>query len=327
MNNTAVNTNFQVILEKFGNQQLLKLLNQNTGEYVSILPETGGMLHSLELLIGGKLIPVLDCYKTEEELLQTLGNSFKGSNLFPFPNRIDKGAYEFQLKKHQLHVNFPHENNAIHGLVFDKKFQVLESGASENAAWTKLRFCSDGKLKGYPFKFILEVCFELREQNGLTVTTSYTNTDTTNIPVAQGWHPYIQLQSNVDTFKFSFPAIKTFEVNEKMIPTGKTYEYGLFEKPVSINDTFFDSCFEVKNFGKNAEISIFDPALNDGVTIWQETGDCKYNFLQIYTPPSRKTIAIEPMTSIPDTLNNNIGLCSLAPQQSISVSWGLKKLN
>lgn len=326
MNNTAVNTNFQVIIEKFGKQQLLKLFNKNTKEYVSILPETGGMLLSMDLLIGGKLVSVLDSYSTEEELVQTLGNSFKGSNLFPFPNRIENGQYDFNSSKYQLHVNFPHENNAIHGLIYNKPFEVVETSASETTASANLRFNSTGDIKGFPFKFAIEVLFVLDEKNGLTVTTSYSNTDQKNIPVAQGWHPYIKLLSNTDDFIFSFPSKTIFDVNEKMIPTGIKKEYKQFEKPTKINDTFFDSCFELSTSVDKVSVTIFDPALNGGVEIWQETGSNKYNFLQIYTPPSRKTIAIEPMTCIPDSFNNKTGLCILEPHQKNVVAFGIKSL-
>ena len=71
-----------------------------------------------------------------------------------------------------------------------------------------------------------------------------------------------------------------------------------------------------------------DMALNKdmdfGFTIWQETGKYKYNFLQVYTPPHRKSIAIEPMTCAPDAFNNKDGLIVLGPFESFYAVCGIK---
>jgi aldose 1-epimerase len=323
MENKADNKRFQVLFEKFGNQQLLKLFDSKTNEFVSILPETGGMLLSMEMQIGKEMVSILDCYSTETELEETLGTSFKGSNLFPFPNRIDSGKYSFDSSNHQLFVNFPDENNAIHGLIFDKPFKVIETNSNDKFASVKLNYTATGSFTGYPFCFVLEVEFLLEENKGLSVITSFTNTDKSDIPVANGWHPYFRLKSMVEELIFSFPSTKTFAVNGKMIPTCESTDYKLFEKPTQMKDTVFDTCFGLNDREGKAIISIKDPLLQGGISIWQETGSEKYNFLQIYTPPSRKTIAIEPMTSIPDSFNNKIGLIVLNPGKKITASWGV----
>ena len=45
---------------------------------------------------------------------------------------------------------------------------------------------------------------------------------------------------------------------------------------------------------KIAEVVLTDVAHDLSVISWQETGDKNYNFLQIFTPPHRKCMAIEP---------------------------------
>ena len=283
MKNKA-NKNFQIRSGKFGNQLLLKLFNSKTGESVSLLPETGGMLHSLKLLIGGKFVSILDCYLDENELKRELGNSFKGSNLFPFPNRVAGGKYEFGFRKHQLSVNFPQENNSIHGLIFDKLFKVVESKTSDRKANVKLRFDSDGNLIGYPFCFRLDVEFIFEESKGLAVTTAFTNTDSVNIPVANGWHPYFRLQSKVDDLILSFPTEKVYKVDNRMIPTGECLNYSDFKKPKQLGKTAFDTCFALNDRENKAIITVNDPALKGGVLIWQETGKEKFN---LTGPPKR----------------------------------------
>ena len=43
--------------------------------------------------------------------------SGRGQVLLPWPNRLDAGSYEFDGRRHQLPLNDPQENAAIHGLV------------------------------------------------------------------------------------------------------------------------------------------------------------------------------------------------------------------
>jgi aldose 1-epimerase len=42
-----------------------------------------------------------------------------------------------------------------------------------------------------------------------------------------------------------------------------------------------------------------------------------YPYLQLYTPPDRKSIAIENLSGAPDCFNNKMGLQTLQPQENI----------
>ena len=61
--------------------------------------------------------------------------------------------------------------------------------------------------------------------------------------------------------------------------------------------------------------------------MWQETGTNKYNFLQVYIPPSREMIALEPMTSNIDAFNNKDHLIILEPGKKWSASFGFYLTN
>lgn len=317
---------FNVIEEKFGNQLLIKLVDSETREYVSILPETGGMLNSMEILFNNKLVPVLDDYKTENELIETLDNSFKGSNLFPFPNRIKDGVYSFNNKKYQLHLNFPNENNAIHGLIYSKPFKLVAKQSGEKSATCTLEYNADGTSQGFPFKYRLQVIFIFSKDSGLTVETLVENTGTTEMPTGNGWHPYFKLKSKVDELYFQFPSGESFETDKQMIPNGKAVNFEKYHTETQIGKDNFDTCFSIKTSDIKASIILKDPALNGGLEIWQETGINKFNFLQVYTPPHRNTIALEPMTCMPDAFNNQKGIIVLKPRETVNFSWGVNKL-
>lgn len=317
---------FKVLFEKFGRQELFKITDTKTNEFVSILPETGGMLLDVAYNIGDKNFSVIDAYQTENELIENLAISFKGSNLFPFPNRIDGGKYIYHDIEHQLRVNLSNENNSIHGLIYDKKFELLEMFADNEQAGIKLQYDNRGDLPGYPwpFRFIIE--YILNIDNGLTIKIQALNTSNAKIPVGIGYHPYFKLNSTVNDIYLDFPGKEIFKVNTRMLPTGETEIYNRFTKSKKIDDTEFDNCFGLDLSKNRAETTIYSENLKGGITIWQETGENKLNYLQIYTPLDRKSIAIEPMTCIANAFNNGIGLIEIEPKQHIGLKWGIKKI-
>lgn len=321
-----MDSRFKIIKEKFGHQTIVKLTDSTNNEFVTILPETGAMLLSYMLEFNGKLISVLDSYENESELSETLPSSFKGSNLFPFPNRIDGGKYKYKEQSYQLPVNFPAENNAIHGLLYDKKFKIIEELATDEKAIVIFQFESKGDLPGFPFKFNYKIKYELDALYGLTVKTSATNTDNKPFPVGFGFHPYFRLDGKVNELQIEFPADEYYLVNEKLIPTRETLPYELFKELSTISDSVLDSCFSISTKNQIAQIKLFSEKLNGGIDIWQETGENKLNYLQVYTPPHRNSIAIEPMTCIANAFNNKIGLIELQPNTTSSVLWGIRKI-
>ncbi|PLW97237.1 MAG: aldose epimerase, partial [Marinilabiliales bacterium] len=62
-----------------------------------------------------------------------------------------------------------------------------------------------------------------------------------------------------------------------------------------------------------ATTQLYSSKKNVSIHVWQETGLHKYNYVQIYIPPDRTTVAIEPMTSIADAFNHGEGLIILKP--------------
>ncbi len=318
---------FKITKEKFGQQDLIKLEDLSNNEFVTILPETGAMLHSCKLNYNGKHVSILDDYCNEEELKEALSSSFKGSNLFPYPNRVDGGKYVFNKKEYQMPVNSPSENNSLHGLIFDKKFEIIEETATDEKAIVTFQFDSNGDLPGFPFKFKYIIQYELDSINGLTINTSVTNIDNQPIPVGFGFHPYIKLETEVNNLQLEFPADESFLVNNRMLPTEETQSYTQFNNLKLISNTEFDTCFSLSTKDPIAQIKIISDELKGGgINIWQETGENKLNFLQIYTPPHRNSIAIEPMTCIANAFNNKIGLIELNPETTSTVKWGIKKV-
>lgn len=314
---------FEVVEEPFGKLTQLSLKNNSTGEYVSLIPAFGATLNQVALSKGDKVYELVDGCKTYDALLDEGKNTFKGSSLFPFPNRIKDGRYAFEGKQYQLNVNFPQENNAIHGLLLTENFTVVSKQSTDDKASVTLQYDYSRQFEGYPFKCILTYELELGKE-GFSCKTTITNSDTVSIPVGQGWHPYFKTGSNVDELVVKLPSDSLYLVDERMIPTLQLTGVNGYNGEKKIGSDKFDTGYKVKNSGTIAKTEITDPAQNIKLIVWQETGLGKYNFLQVYTPPSRQTIAIEPMTCLADAFNNQQGLIILKPGETVSTSFGVK---
>ena len=71
--------------------------------------------------------------------------------LFPFANRIKDGLYSFNEIEYQLEINQKEENNALHGLVYNKPFKVINKEVSDNEASIKLEYEELNESKGFPY--------------------------------------------------------------------------------------------------------------------------------------------------------------------------------
>lgn len=318
---------FNILEEKFGAYSSFKLLDSHTGEYAVILPFLAGSLNRLVLRSGKGLTDVIDGYRSVEEVNEILGTSFKSSNLFPYPNRIADATYEFEGEIYRLPMNFPQEHNAIHGLVFDKQFEVLQQENGELGCMLVLRYISPDDTVGFPFKFLLELTYRLTEDRGFESGIKISNVSDSSMPVGHGWHPYFTAGADaINGLRLSFPAKEVLEVDDRNIPTGAANPYAAFNKIREISDTQLDHCFRLDTSAEEADTVIENPATGLKFKIWQQTGVNKYNYLQVYTPPTRNSIAIEPMTCAPNAFNNEDGLIVLSPGERISLSWGITNL-
>lgn len=315
---------FKIRKEKFGSHELYNLSDHTTGEYASILPFMGGSINAMALKCGDGLVEIINGYESVEDVLINLHKSFKGSSLFPFPNRIADGIYHFAGKKHCLPINFPHENNAIHGLVYDRQFEVVEQRSGNQCCALTLRYLPPDQTEGYPFKYKLEQRYQWVENRGLECTTIIENLSNCDMPLGHGWHPYFMGGAkHIDDLALQLPAAKILEVDQRNIPTGNSKSYDKFKQMQQIGSTELDNCFRLECADQYADIIISNAKRKFSFKIRQEMGKDKYNYLQIYTPPERTSIAIEPMTCAPNVFNNKNGLITLSHGNTLSLSWSI----
>ena len=289
------------------------LKNDITGNYASVIPACGAILHEFVAMQNDLPVNVIDSYASFDEFKNHLEvQGFKGCKLSPFVCRLNNAKYTFGEKEYSVKKYIPGKH-ALHGLIYDRPFSVLAQNADELKASVTMKYEYRSDDVGYPFRYDCIVTWTLEAENKLTVITECINKDAGLIPMQDGWHPYFTLGDSIDELQLEFQGKNMIEFNDELIPTGTVVDYTKFSSIEKIGDTFLDNCFTLdlqecqplcvlRNAEKNIEVQLLP--------------DESYPYLQIYTPPHRKSIAIENLSGTPDAFNNGMGVITLEPGQS-----------
>lgn len=312
---------FSIRKASYGPYTQVTIQNEDTGEFFRFLPDCGACFQQLALRGADLRLRTLLEESPDPAHFLTVGQKkFQGSKLFPFANRINSGAYTFQGASYQLPVNEIARGHALHGLLYQSSFQILEEKANSKEGSVTLQYAYDREEKGYPFKIDINIIFTLDEKQ-FSCRTIIQNKDQVPVPFSDGWHPYFVLDNHLnDSFLF-IPSKERVELDGYMIPTGRTQANADFLKPKKIGEEHFDTCFRLQQGEMPTKIQLMDSQKETVLDIWLGSS---YRYLQVYTPPSRKSIALEPMTSPPDAFNNHIDLLVLSPNELIELDWGIR---
>jgi aldose 1-epimerase len=301
-------------VSKFGRYDSHRFSDADGHNSFTIVPAFGATL--LEIVLDGE--SVLEGYETPE--LMEVNKWAKSAFLFPYPNRLKDGCYTFGGKKYQFELNNAATQNSIHGFGKDAPMEVVEQVVSEKKAVLKCAYTYDGRHKAYPFKFSVQLEFRL-VGNHFEVFMSLTNLSDTFIPAGLGWHPYFRIADRVDEVSLQMPPSKMIEIDNRMIPTGKKTDFNDYNKLSPIGGNTLDNGFYLTQ--KKGKASVVLSSKKGKLDYWQETGVGRWNFIQVFTPPHRTAIALEPMTCNIDAFNNEDGLVVLSPEACLSGRFGL----
>lgn len=283
--------------------KFIELKNKkNTSAIISLFE--GGRLKELKL--------------NNKQLIQEIPNfdykeSYGSSILFPFASRIENGKYIYQNKEYQFNCN-DGGKNALHGLVYNKKFEVLKKTECEKYASVVISYQETEATKGFPFTYEIQLIYTLFE-NEIDLSIKIENTDTKSFPFTLGWHPYF-LSENLHNSILKFKSDKKIEFNENLI-TKRVIDFKSKEE-FKIEDKQLDDCFILKS----DSVQFLTPNYQIEIKSNQ-----KENYLQLYTPKGLPIIAIEPMTGVSNSHNNKIGLQNLKPKKTHTITWFVKLNN
>jgi aldose 1-epimerase len=293
---------YDLVKSAFGKYTRYTLSNPATGNAFSIVPEKGANV--LDIHFSGKNI--LDGYTTPEELEAAKWG--KSVLLFPFPNRLDRGRYEWLGKAYEFPINNAATENAIHGFVRDESFDVSYVFLAKDHASILCSFTYDGSRPYYPFPFSLEVEFMIHDSGAFTLEVACLNLHNEPIPLGFGWHPYFRLAAKADAHTLRLPACDRVDITDRMIPTGARTAFTDFKNKKSVGDTFLDNCFALQK--PSGMYQLLLEGADGGIAVKANARQCP--FFQVFTPPHRESIALEPMTCNVNAFNNGEGLVGLA---------------
>jgi aldose 1-epimerase len=295
-------------------KELITLLKN--GFYAAEISNFGAALASLRFQNKDLIEPRLD------------SRYFSGEILAPWPNRIADGKYSYKGKVFQLKINEKSRNNALHGLVFDKPWKVLEAEESK----VSLQITIDDK-KIYPGPLDLQITYVL-DGKGFLSTLVATNTGSVELPYGASSHPYITVPgiSSVNEYWLRLGSSQVFLTDdERLLPSRlvDVTEANLdFRKVAKIDKRFIDHAFMLdKDFPSSVLIA---SESGEGVLI---SFDDETNWIQIHTADrngaidGRKSLAVEPMTCPPDAFNSGLNLITLAPGEEHQLRWRISYVN
>ena len=312
---------FNITPERDEDLDLLQITDLSSGIQVRILPELGALLHEFSIPLGNRRIQVINSYKNLADQKENAA-SYKSAKLSPFVCRISEGKYEFDNISYEFQNKFK-DGSAIHGVLADKPFKVMEKSSREDEAFILLEYHYQKEDPAYPFEYLINVKYTLKTGGRLYLDTTVKNLFSQRIPMADGWHPYFSLEGEVNDWLLSFHSKEKLAFDEKLIPLGHIVEAPDFYSPKLIGNEFFDNCFLLEPDSVVPAATLENPANGLHLSFYP---DRHYPYLQIYTPADRKSIAIENLSSAPDAYNNGLGLIILEPgdSQSFSVLYQLE---
>ena len=300
--------------EAFGSFIVHHIINKETDTGFSVVPARGGNL----LDIRFREVSVLDAYQTPIEL--DINKWAKSVLLYPFPNRMKDGKYNWNSQSYQFPINDTSTDNALHGLGMNQSMNIKRVRTEKDSGSLCCQYIDQGTHEYYPFPFTFCAIFTISEA-GFEVDLQVTNNGNEAIPFGFGWHPYFSLSEKIENTRLTLPEVEMIGIDQRMIPTGKRYTYDEFANGKQIQSTVLDNCFAVQPAGDG----LFRLRLEGEkgtLDYWQEAGENQYKYLQLFTPPMRESIAIEPMTCNVDGFNNGEGLLEVTPNETMNARFG-----
>jgi galactose mutarotase-like enzyme len=233
--------------------------------------------------------------------------------MHPWANRLGEWGYRAAGKRVDLRgIELPTDANGIpmHGNLFGAPFTVVR--ADETRVVAQLDYgAHPEKARAFPFPHVVTVDARVHGERGVTIRTEVRPTGNVSVPISFGWHPYVRLPHAPRTeWELRWPACEHVEVDERVIPTGKRTP--LRAQRLPIEKRTFDDHYAL---GRDRMFAISARDRELALRF-----DATYPFAQLFVPPNRQHVAIEPMTAEIDALGRGSApLC--APGERFRASF------
>jgi aldose 1-epimerase len=265
-------------------------------------PRLGGCIAGLWL--GG--VPVLRSTAASQLASARQAGSYP---LVPFSNRIAQASLQWQGTQHPLVLNNAPEPHAIHGVGWQRPWEVLDS--DDHYALLSYEHRSD---PGWPFAFDSSQTFRVTG-NSLEMTLSLTNQSREHAPAGLGWHPFFVKRAGSH---IAFEASGRWEMGSDKLPTRRVGAQGI---DADCADLDVDHCYD----GWNGVVQLTDELLRTRLS-------SNLSRLVVFTNTARDSVAIEPVSHINNAVSlvhagadaAELGLAVLQPGESISAQMTIE---
>ena len=173
--------------------------------------------------------------------------------LAPWGNRLDEQAFYANGKRYAFDMQSGNITGAIpiHGFMsLTDRWQIVELKHDGTAAWLTSRldvYKQPAWMKQWPFAHTIEMTYRL-QAGVLEVRTKVVNLSAEPMPVALGYHPWLQLtDSPREEWTITVPARTRWLLSHQKVPTGVTEPTDTFFtnfsgalKDYNIDDVFTD---------------------------------------------------------------------------------------
>jgi aldose 1-epimerase len=275
--------------------------------------QSGELACEIESRLGGCIaglwlgdVPVLRSMPAAQLTTSREAGSYP---LVPFSNRIADARLQWQGTQHPLVRNNGAEPHAIHGVGWQRPWEVLES--DERSVLLSYEHRPDSS---WPFAFDSSQTMQLRS-GALDLTLSITNQSPQPAPAGLGWHPYFVKRASSH---IAFEATGRWEMGPDKLPTERRPHRGLDADCASLD---VDHCFD----GWNGLVRLRDERLDVRLTSTLQR-------LVVFTNAARDNVAIEPVSHINNAINlaaagvdpAQLGVRILQPGESFSAQMSIE---
>jgi len=276
--------------------------------------------------------------------------SIGGAFLVPYANRIrgkvssDGSDITTSVAGETVHLpanwsgkNPGAEKVSMHGLMLTSKFANVHQRSTAEASSVSGIFHAGNWSGHWPSSTDVSVRVSLNHQ-AVEFTVTAKNVGKDPLPIGIGWHPYFAIPSgDRKQARLHLPAHKVAGMNnyDDVFPTGETHPVTMgdgkynFAAPdgKALDDIYLDDNFQdlKRDPTGSATSTLIDPGSRYGIRIRAESPEIKS--IQVYSPPDKSFVAIEPQFNLPDPYGSEwknvpTGMVLLKPGQS--TAWRVR---
>lgn len=242
------------------------------------------------------------------EKYKRTGSTFGIPLLHPWANRLDRDIDSPLVRRDPNGL-------AIHGLLAaSPHWRVV----GDDPLTARLDFGAvPDYLAVFPYPHVIEVEVR-RAEREQTVVTRVTPTGDEAVPLAFGWHPYLQIPGVPrQEWDLTLPVTQRLVLDDRQLPTGEIVPVE-YPQPLRLGDREFDDGYAGVLHGTAFRVA------GGGVEV-EVVFERGYPYAQVFAPSAEEVVCFEPMAAPTNALESGDGLRRVAPGETFEAAFTLRR--